>query len=450
MLDLYPKFKSPVDRINRRALLKVGSISLGGLSLPSLLKAKEASATRRDTAVIFVHLAGGPSQLETYDPKPNAPVEFRGPLGVVPTSSPGVHFSELMVEQSRIFDKIAVVRSVHHNFDQSSNHRAAGHLLLTGYPISPKSRADEYPRNPGCGALASHILGPNRAGVPPYVLMQNLPGDVGYSGGAYLGRGNDPLIIQDDPNAADFKIHNLSMPRGLSFNRLSDRRHLLNAFEESRRRWDVLADEADVFQQRAFELIAGDEARDAFDLSQESNTTRDRYGRHRSGQSFLLARRLVEAGVTFVEVMPRGGSGGGWDDHDGIEKPMRIAGPAYDQGMAALISDLCERGLDRKVLVIAMGEFGRSPRINPKRTGRDHWPAVYSALFAGGGYTMGQIIGSSNANAEIPISSPYGPENVLAMLYHHLGIDPSQTFPDFAGRPRYILEERGFIQELMS
>ena len=441
--------------LSRRVLLKAGAISLGGLTLPDILRFRAKSAadgkSMRRTSVIFVFLAGGPSQLETYDPKPDTPAEFRGPLGVVQSRLPGVMFSEYMTEQARLMDKLAIVRSVYHDFDQSSNHRAASHLTLTGYPISPSSRADEYPRNPSCGSIVARLRGSTDRAVPPYALLPHLPGGIGYSGAVYLGQRYNPFHVQADPNADEFHIPNLAPAAGLDVRRLSERRELLTRFERRQSRGLAeLAAAGDAFQQQAFDIVTGSRAREAFDLTREDPRVRERYGRNPTGARFLLARRLIEAGVTFVHVQPAGGSGGGWDDHDGIVEPMRKAGPAYDRGLAALISDLHARGLDSDVLVVGMGEFGRSPRINPKRTGRDHWPAVYSVLFAGGGLKMGQIIGSSSAKAELPASAPYRPKNVLATVYRHLGIDPTRTFPDFAGRPRYILEDAHPIKELFS
>jgi len=443
------------DGLNRRQALKIGTMSLGGLALPDILRIRAKAAADgnpvRQTSVVFVFLAGGPSQLETYDPKPDAPVEFRGPLGAVQSSVPGVMFGEYMAEQAGLMDRLAIVRSVHHEFDQSSNHRAASHLALTGYPISPTSRADEYPRNPSCGSIAARLRGSVDRAVPPYVMLPHQPRGIGYAGAVYLGQGYNPFYVQADPNADDFQVPNLAPVAGLDVPRLHERRELLALFERQQSLGSAgLTAAGDEFQQQAFDLVTGQRAREAFDLTREAPRVRDRYGRNPTGARFLLARRLIEAGVTFVQVQPAGGSGGGWDDHEGIVEPMRKAGPSYDRGMAALISDLYERGLDQDVLVVAMGEFGRSPRINPKRTGRDHWPSVYSVLFSGGGLKTGQIIGSSTAKAEVPASSPYGPQNVLATVYRHLGIDPTRTFPDFAGRPRYILEEAHPIRELFS
>ena len=238
-----------------------------------------------------------------------------------------------------------------------------------------------------------------------------------------MGNAYDPFSLDGDPSADDFEIKNLALPKGLKIQRVSERRRLLAQFDRGRRLNDLLgADSPDPFQQQAFDMVTGTAAQRAFDLQLESPSIRESYGLNRTGQSFLLARRLVEAGVTFVQVMPPGGSGGGWDDHDGIEKPMKIAGPSFDQGLAALISDLHERGMQQDVLIVAMGEFGRSPRINPKRTGRDHWPNVFSALVAGGGLRMGQIVRRFECQGRVPrqrsLSTGKSPGHGLSALRH--------------------------------
>ncbi len=244
---------------------------------------------------------------------------------------------------------------------------------------------------------------------------------------------------------SDFSVQNLTLVQGLNLDRLDERRHLLRSFDGARRIADAegVADSIDDFTRQAFEMVTGDQARKAFDLTGESAATRDRYGRNTTGQSLLLSRRLIEAGVTFVTVRA-----GGWDDHSEIEKSMKQKGPAYDRGVSALVSDLYERGLDRQVLVIAMGEFGRTPRVN-RNAGRDHWGNVMSVLLSGGGLRVGQVVGSSNSKGETPLDAPYRPEDVLMMAYRHLGIDCSATFNDFAGRPRHILDRRRLISELV-
>lgn len=263
-------------------------------------------------------------------------------------------------------------------------------------------------------------------------------------GTAYLGKGYGPLETRDDPNKKKFEVKNLSLTKGLSQVRLDDRRGLLGSLDAQRALVDLegAANAIDDFTRQAFDLVTTTHARDAFDINLENDATRDMYGRNATGQNLLLARRLVEAGVTCVTVRVTG-----WDDHNKIAKRLKGKAPDYDRGIAALINDLFDRGLNDDVLVVSMGEFGRTPRVN-KNAGRDHWGAVMSVVLAGGGLKTG-IVGSSNSKGEVPASSPYRPENVLAMLYRHLGIDPAMTFDDFAGRPRYILEERRLIEELV-
>ncbi|MCZ6795509.1 MAG: DUF1501 domain-containing protein [Planctomycetota bacterium] len=429
------------DGVSRRAFIKVGFLGLGGLTLPRLLEARSEAAKRgsrsRSTSVIYLELAGGPSQFETYDPKPDAPREVRGPFGVVPTRLPGVYFSELMAEQARVADKLAVVRSIHHD---RSSHDPSSHLSQTGYYKSgPKGGVNQAP----CiGSVAAKLRGPNAAGLPAYVAV---PRRMRNGGAAYLGNAFEPFSTGGDPKQADFRVRNLGLPSGLDDRRLDDRRTLLSALDDVRRLVDSrgVAEAMDRFTWQAFELVSGERAREAFDLAREPDHVRDGYGRNTVGQSMLLARRLVESGVTFVSVRVTG-----WDDHQNIEQRMRDKGPAYDRGVAALVRDIHERGLDRDVLVVAMGEFGRTPRIN-RNAGRDHWGALMSVLLAGGGLRVGQVIGASDRNGAVPADAPYRPENILAVAYRHLGIDPERTLPDFSGRPRYLLEERRLIAELI-
>ncbi|MEO2033691.1 MAG: DUF1501 domain-containing protein [Planctomycetaceae bacterium] len=441
MLTLTGEKSTFCDGIARRNLLKAGYLGLGGLSLPDVLRLRTASAnhTVTDTrAVIFVELAGGPSQFETYDPKPLAPLEYRGEFGVVSTNLPGVLFSELMVEQAKLMDKLSIVRSVHH---QSNSHDPSSHLSQTGYykrgPKGGQSSADTMP----CfGSVISRVRGPNVSGLPAYVAV---PGVMRNGRASYLGKAYNPFETVNDPVHPDFRVENLSPVSGLTDVRFDDRRGLLSALDRQRRLFDRQrsARAIDQFREQSFELVTGVRARAAFDLQAESDRLRDAYGRHTTGQSLLMARRLVEAGVTCVTVRVTG-----WDDHGKLARGLKQRGPAYDQGMAALVRDLYARGMNEQVLVVAMGEFGRTPRYN-RDAGRDHWGAVMSVLLAGGGLRPG-IVGASNSKGELPAAAPYRPENVLAMIYRHLGIDPQLTFNDFAGRPRYILEERGLITEL--
>jgi len=427
------------DRVSRRDLIRVGSLALGGLTLPGLLRARAAGgeAARGKTAVIFVELAGGPTHIETYDPKPAAPIEYRGPLGTVATNVAGVYLSELMVKQAQVMDKLAILRGVTHT---SSSHGTSAHLTQTGYYLrDPQKRENDMPC---AGAVAAKVRGANAAGLPAYVAI---PQVMRFGGSAYLGKRYSSFDTGGDPAASKFEVNNLTLNAVLDMERLADRRSLLASLEKKRRLADNQgnAETVDHFTREAFDLVTGDRARKAFDIASEPELTRDQYGRSTAGQSLLLARRLVEAGVTFVTVRV-----GGWDDHGQIEQRMKDKGPAYDQGLAALVSDLHERGLDRDVLVVAMGEFGRTPRVNAS-AGRDHWGTVMSVLLAGGGLKVGQVVGSSSPKGEVPQEAPYRPENILAVVYRHLGIDPQTTFNDVTGRPRYVLEYRALVKELV-
>ena len=436
------------DGVSRRGLVQAGLGGIIGLSMPQLLKLRAATAAESeskvdrslDTAVIYLEQAGGPAQHETYDQKPNAPIEYRGPLSAVPTALPGYSFCELMPKQAAIADKLAVIRSIHHN---SSSHGTSSHLTQTGYYLNDnQNRNNEMP----CiGSYTMRMRGANAPGVPAFV---SVPQSMRYGHAAWLGKGNNPLETSRSADDKRFEVPNLTLLKGIDEGRLSDRRQLLSGFDAARRIVDNhgAAEATDEFTRQAFDMVTGDAARQAFAIDEESVATRDRYGRNSIGQNVLLAKRLVERGVTFVTV--RVNTLGSWDDHNGIEKRMKAKGPALDQAIASLVTDLYETGLHEKVMVVAMGEFGRTPRVN-SNAGRDHWGRVMSVLMSGGDLKVGQVVGASDSSGGVPVESPYRPENVLALLYRHLGIDQSLTFPDNAGSPRYLLENRDLINELV-
>lgn len=432
------------DGITRRSMLQAGLAGTIGLSLPDLLRLKarsaEAGHPTRETAVIYLEMAGGPAQHETYDPKPQAPQEYRGPLQAVATNVPGVQLSEFMAEQAKVMDKLAVIRSIHHD---SGSHGTSSHLSQTGYYLRDRQNRDN--EMPCIGSYTARIRGTNQPGLPPYVTI---PSTMRYGGAAWLGKGYTPFSTGRDADDRNFDVPNLTLLKGLTAERLADRRTLLAGFDATRQTIDNhgVADAMDQFTREAFEMVTGDAARNAFDIAQEPDELRDAYGRNRLGQNVLLARRLVEHGVTFVTV--RANRLGSWDDHRGIADRMKQKGPGFDQAVAALVSDLHQRGLNKQVMVVGMGEFGRTPRVN-RNAGRDHWGRVMSVLLAGGDLRTGIVVGASDSKGTVPVDSPYRPENVLAMLYRHLGIDPSLTFVDNSGRPRYVLENRKLIKELV-
>ena len=441
MYKIVGKDHTCCDRLRRRSFLQVGALGLGGITLPQLL-AHRAHANHEDVAlrkksVIYCELGGGPDQFATYDPKPDAPSEYRGAFDVISTKLPGVEFSELMVRQAQVADKLAIVRSIHH---ENSSHKSASHYVQTGYYLTDPNY--DWNEMPCIGSVVSRVIATKRRGVPAYVSLRE---PMRYGKAAYLGEANNPFQIAGNPNEKDFHVDNLDLVEGIDANRLGYRRALLSQLDARRRIVDGMGvvDALDQFTLEAFEMLTNQRVQVAFAIDQEPPEVRDRYGRHQWGQFFLLARRLIEAGVPFVS-----NSVFGWDHHKHIEKGMRAKGPPFDQGMAALVEDLYQRGLDRDVLVVAMGEFGRTPKINPN-AGRDHWGSLMSVALSGGGLKVGQVVGKSNPKGEEPMDAPYRPEDVLAMVYRHLGISVEMTFPDFGGRPRLLLEKQRLIQELI-
>jgi uncharacterized protein (DUF1501 family) len=455
MLDLIGRPYRFCDGVTRRSVLKAGFLGLAGLSLPDLLRAKAAAASRGqapadDLSIILVWLDGGPPQHETYDPKPDAPAEFRGPLKPIATNVPGIQIAEVLPYHARLMDKMAIIRSMYHN---NGDHFAAAHWMLTGYLGS--NAASLAPQYPSMASIITKLKGSKRSGMPAYVGLPNTHSvglSPGYHGGAYLGVATNPFSADGDPNADGYRVPNLALPAGVDPTRLDDRRGLLAAFDKTRRDADAsgLMDGLDRFSQEAFAMVTGPAARAAFDLTKESPHLRDRYGRHTWGQSALLGRRLVEAGVRFVTL-----TFGGWDMHSSIERSMRSVGPIVDNAVGSLVDDLDQRGMLEKTIVIVMGEFGRTPRMNTGGVpgadaipGRDHWGEVMSVLVTGGGVAGGTVIGSSNARGEVPKDRPIQPQDLAATLYRRLGIDPHHAFVNRSGRPIPIGANGQAIEEL--
>lgn len=354
------------------------ALQFGALSLPAIFQLRAAEETTTNTTVIFVTLGGGPSQFETYDPKPDAPSEYRGTFDAIDTNVEGVRICELFPKQARIMDKLAIIRSVHHR--QASH--IAEHIVETGYDLL-NSRNSLRGEMPSVGSIVSALRGSPPSGIPAFVV---LPDRRAYGGPHWLGGQHRHFPVNEDPNDAGFSVKNLIA--NLNDSRLEDRQSLLGDLDSAER--EIEAKSVDAFTRQAFELLTGPKARQAFDISAEPDSMRDRYGRNVLGQRMLLARRLAEADVPFVTVRM-----GGWDDHKDLVKRITPRAAEYDQALTALITDLHERTMNRKVLVVAMGEFGRTPRINTTG-GRDHWPAVNNVLIAGGEYRMGQVIGASD------------------------------------------------------
>jgi len=443
----------------RREFLRAGTLALGGLTLPELLRGRAiAGTTGTDTSVILFWMWGGPSQLETYDMKPDAPSEYRGPLNPIKTNVPGMEICEYMPGQSKIADKFSIIRSLHHTM---SAHNDGSIEVLTGKtPTVPDPTSQAHSEHPDFGMVVSHMRGIHPEGLPQYVGAQKAPfmTTAGYLGAAHTA------FETGDPSKTDFQLKNLTLATGLDSGRLDDRRDLLSQFDQFRRRLDRKADAIDDFNRIAFTILTGTTVANAFDLGQEDDNLRDRYGRHRWGQSCLLARRLAEAGVAVINIDATAPNDTtkhfSWDDHASafhLDYAQQERLPQMDQGLTALITDLHDRGLDKNVLVIACGEFGRTPRItyapknfsNQPGVGRDHWPNAYSALIAGGGLRMGQVVGATNSKAEYPTQDPLTPQDLLATVYRHLGINYRHEIMDFSGRPVPILPHGKPIEALI-
>jgi hypothetical protein len=447
MLDLIGAPFRCCDGVTRRSFLKAGYLGLAGLGLSDYLRARAAAETAGrtssdDLSVILVWLDGGPPHHETYDPKPDAPAEFRGPLKAIGTTVPGIQVSELLPNHARLMSKMSIIRSMHHN---NGDHFAAAHWMLTGFLGS--NAADLAPQYPSAGSIIAKLKGAKKPGMPAYVGLPHTHSiglSPGYHGAAYLGVAYNPFSADGDPNNDGYQVPNLAMPGGVDTHRLDDRRGLLHSFDQARHDVDAsgLMDGLDRFSTEAFSLITSPAARAAFDLRKENPRLRDLYGRHTWGQSALLARRLVETGVRFVTL-----TYGGWDHHANIEPAMKGQLPIIDAAVGTLVDDLDQRGMLKNTVVMVMGEFGRTPRVNPT-AGRDHWGEVMSVLIAGGGFAAGRTIGASNSRGEYPKDNPTSPQDLLVTLYRQMGIDTQIAFNNRAGRPIPIGSDGRVIQDL--
>ncbi|MCI0358381.1 MAG: DUF1501 domain-containing protein [Planctomycetaceae bacterium] len=407
-------------RLSRRNLLHVGALALGGLSLPALLRRQaEGSADRgRGKSVIMIWQRGGPSHIDSFDMKPAAPPEIRGEFHPISTNVPGIEICEHMPKLATMADRLAIIRGI--KSTDLGDHTP--HFILTGFP--------DRGRRPTIGAIYSY-LNRQRRDIPPYVST------FGYDYGEahYTGAAHRPFI----PDGAG--LNNLALRRELTLPRLDDRRELLAQLDALRQHADLgVPAGPDAFTNQAIEIIASPKAREAFDLGREPTASRERYGDY--CKQFLLARRLVEAGVSIVTLKV-----GDWDTHENNFRDMREQLPLLDQGFHALISDLYDRGLENDVAVVLWGEFGRAPRIS-RIDGRDHWPQAGAAVLAGGAFRVGQVIGATDRHGGQATSQPYTPSNIFANLYRHLGIDPATTIPDFANRPMHVLDDRQLVREL--
>ena len=415
------------------------------MALANLLRGEAAAASSVAAAsladkrsVIVIMQSGGPSHLETWDMKPEAPVEYRGDFKSIGTSIPGYHVGEYMPNLAKVCHKLAILRSVYHD---QTEHGQAVHMVFTGYKPTKPDPGNECP---SIGSIVSKELGPRPGGIPAYVAtMQAL----GSSNAAYLGVEHNPFQTFGYPQTPSFHVRNLVLPQDVDEARLERRRSMLQRFDDFRREADATGaiGGVDKFTQRALELVSSTAVRDAFELNHEPKELRERYGAQSSGcQSLLLARRLVEAGARFVTAQ----IDGQWDSHKDNFPTHRKLIPPWDQALATLIEDLDSRGLLDTTLLLIGGEFGRTPKIN-KDAGRDHWPMVYTTVLAGGGLKRGIILGESDALAENPRTRPISHQDVLATIYHQLGIDYHKTYFNEAHRPVEILNYGQPIKEIL-
>lgn len=438
----------PKKRITRRGFLQIGSLSLGGLTLPALLEAHANQPNaRRDTAVILYWMAGGPSQLDTWDPKPAAPAEVRGPFASMATRTPGMRLCELLPRQAAVSDKFLLLRSVSHG---ESNHPDAAHLVQTGYhEPNVQFRGQIFPAQ---GAIVAKLRGANQSALPPYVCIPDayFARQGFFQRATYLGGEYDPVNSGGEPSFRfTAPVPSFGMPPDITISRSENRRALLGHMDAVRRSADAAVARMDAVYQRAFDLITSQQTRAAFDLSREPLSLRERYGTNPWGRGALLARRLVEAGVTFVTMNHYQADVDWWDDHYTIEANLRRRLPPFDQALAALIEDLHNRGLAQRVLLVAMGEFGRSPRIDAQ-AGRGHWARAMSILVSGGGLAGGRVIGATTADGGEPATQAYSPGDLLATIYQFLGIDPALMLPDRQNRPVRLLDSGTPIRELLA
>jgi hypothetical protein len=427
MFTLHGPRQSYCDGINRRGFLRIGALG-AGLTLADMLRLQGTAATAGSSSksVIMINLPGGPSHIDMYDLKPDAPMEYRGEFKPIKTNVPGVEICELFPRQAKMWDKFAVIRSViggQEHSDAQTN---------TGY----HEFVNRTQHHPAVGAVISKLRG-NAEGIPPFVSMRGMT--AGTDPG-FLGVAHRPFTTNGEVR------QNLRLATGVNAAKVKDRRTLLTSFDSVLRDIDASGtmNGLDRFQDRAVEIVFSGKVRKALDLSREEPRSRERYKGYQVDQ-FLTARRLIEAGVGCVTL-----DFGGWDTHSENFKTLRRQLPPLDLGLSNLVQDLHDRGMEKDVVLIMWGEFGRTPKVGDSTPdGRGHWPPVMSALLAGGGLKMGQAIGTSSSRGETPKDRPYTVPQVLSTVYHALGIDPSRTFPNGAGRPMYILDDRKTVAELI-
>jgi hypothetical protein len=427
--------------VSRRSFLKVGTLAALGLSLPDLIRRREAAAAtgRKPANMIFLWLDGGPSHLETFDLKPDAPAEVRGEFKPVETNVAGIRICELLPKTGQVMDLFTILRSVTHN---DSNHGAGNHLMTTGMstPV-PVGCGNSVSYHPAMGAFAARER-ETEHGLPGYVTL----GRPMRSGGPnFLGAAYSPLVVPGDPNSDSFQVKDVSLPKGVDEARLDARRGLLGQLDRLQRIVESPNDPVrgmDSYTERAYQLVTSPEAKAAFDIRQEEAKTREAYGRTNFGQQCLLARRLVAAGVPWVSV-----HWGGWDHHFNIFNDMKRQLPVLDTAFSALLRDLKERGLLAETLVVLLGEFGRTPKINAG-PGRDHWGPGMSVAIAGAGVPGGQVVGTTTPDGGYADERPLTPQDLACTIFQKLGIDYRKEYLNELGRPVAMVRGGEVIREL--
>ena len=442
------------DGVTRRDFVRLGGLGALGLGWTELCHLRDSARGASDPVArarscILIWLDGGPSHLETFDMKPEAPSEYRGEFRPIRTNVPGIEISEHLPLLASMADRFSLIRSLSHD---SPGHVNSTHTLVTGYPGDLVETPPYRPRHPNAWSVITKLLGERRPGLPVHVANH-----VRYDGAAYLGSGLEPFLVKGDPSSPAFQVPNLGVEQ-ITNDRFNARVDLLSQLDHLRRDLDLSGQvtAADQFSQRAVSMLTSNAARQAFDLTAEDDATRDRYGRHLVGQQCLLARRLVEAGVRLVTIdfpyVP-GQKARSWDDHASvwnIFEEMKLRLPVLDQVVSALIGDLNERGLDQEVLLLVMGEMSHTPRLSyfDGQPGRDHWGQAMSVFLSGGGLRMGEVVGSTNSKGEEPHQRPVTPNDFLATLYHAMGIPLTTQLHDFSGRPVPIVPDGSPVSEL--
>jgi hypothetical protein len=433
---------NPLERYSsRREFLYVGLLGGLGLTLPQYLRGQALAAASPQSGraavaqgIIQIFLPGGLAHQESFDPKPYAPAEYRGPFGAIDTRISGIQFGAFMKETAKIADKVTVIRSMTHG---EAAHERGTHNMFTGYRPSP---AIEYP---SIGSVISHELG-TRNDLPPYVCVPSVPNE--YANSGYLSSAFGPFALGSDPAQANFQVRDLNLPKGVDEARFNRRKSLLETVDHHFRSLEDsdAIHSMDAFYQHAYKLISSQKAREAFDLKSEPDALKDEYGRSAAGQRMLLARRLIEGGVRFVSL-----TAGGWDHHDNLKAGIEREMPATDKAIAALINDLDRRGMLDSTLVMVTTEFGRTPKINPTG-GRDHWPRVFSTMLAGGGVKRGFVHGASDSLGGEVDSDGVGVADFATTIYHQIGIDPERKLMSAGNRPVSIVDGGSVLDAILA